>query len=591
MCGIAGYLIFDGTPARADLLHLMAKRIVHRGPDGCGTLVRGAAGLAHRRLSIIDAEGGAQPMSNEDGSVWIVFNGEIYNHAELREELSGHRFATRCDTEVIVHAYEEWGAECVARFRGMFAFAILDLRSRSLFLARDRIGIKPLVYFNDGRRFAFASELSALYALDDPPREILPEAVGMFFRHACIPAPHTILRNVFKLPPAHTLRIPFDGAETTIRRYWKPEFKPEEHVREEEWIERVSVALTDSVRAHLMSDVAFGAFLSGGVDSSTVVALMAREMSAPVKTFSIGFENPDFSELPFARQVAERFGTDHHEEIVRPDALAVLPEIVRHHGEPFGDSSAIPTHYVAKLAAGHVKMALSGDGGDEVFAGYPWYANVVQAFGGPSGLLRQRLGFAIGSKADPILTWLNAQSVFDAASIPRLLHSDFLPPPLASPRLPDDLCSLMQACDMEGYLPGDILAKVDIAAMTFGLEARVPLLDPPLIKLCGSIPSRYKLRRTPDGFDQKSILKRVVEPLLGSDFLNRKKQGFSVPLRDWFAPGSRSGIADRIRASRIGDFCRMTEVENLLSTPDDVSTKLWLLLVFSEWLEQNSDLS
>jgi asparagine synthase (glutamine-hydrolysing) len=307
----------------------------------------------------------------------------------------------------------------------------------------------------------------------------------------------------------------------------------------------------------------------------------------PVKTFSIGFENRDFSELPFARQVAEQFATDHHEEIVRPDALGVLPEIVRHHGEPFGDSSAVATHYVAKLAAGHVKMVLSGDGGDEVFAGYPWYANVVQAFGGASGLLRQSLGFAIGGKADPILTWLDAQSVFDTASLSPLLHPDFLPPPLASRRLPSDLCSRMQACDMEGYLPDDILAKVDIATMAFGLEARVPLLDHKMIELCGRIPSRFKLRRTPSGFDQKSILKKVVEPLLGADFLNRRKQGFSIPLRDWFAPGSRSAIAERIRASRIGEFCRMSEIERLLAAPDDVSTKLWLLLVFAEWLDQN----
>lgn len=530
-------------------------------------------------------------MSNEDGSVWVVFNGEIYNQVELRDELVGHRFATRCDTEVIVHAYEQWGAECVTKFRGMFAFAILDLRDRSLFLARDRIGIKPLVYFNDGRRFAFASELQALAALDNPPREILPEAVGMFFRHACIPAPHTIFRNVFKLPPAHTLRVPFTGADFRPIRYWEPQFEPQENVCEQEWLELVSAALTDCVRAHLMSDIAFGAFLSGGVDSSAVVALMAREMSAPVKTFSIGFENVAFSELPFARQVAEKFGTDHHEEIVRPDALAVLPEIVRHHGEPFGDSSAIPTHYVAKLAAGHVKMALSGDGGDEVFAGYPWYANVVQTFGGPSGILRQALGCAIGSKADPILTWLDAQSVFDTVSLAQLLHPDFLPPPLTSRRLPSDLCSRTQACDMAGYLPDDILAKVDIATMTFGLEARVPLLDHKLIELCGQIPSRFKLRRTPDGFNQKSILKNVAGPLLGADFLNRKKQGFSVPLRDWFAPGSRSAIAERIRASRIGEFCRMPEIESILSAPDDVSTKLWLLLVFSEWLEQHTKIT
>ncbi len=591
MCGIAGLLNFDGTPVEEEGLGRMMERLVHRGPDGGGMLVRGAVGLAHRRLSIIDMAGGTQPMGNEEGSVWVVFNGEIYNHRELRKELCGHRFVSHCDTEVIVHAYEEWGRDCVQRFRGMFAFAILDLRDRSLLLARDWVGIKPLLYLAEPGRFAFASELGAFGALDRPPRCIFPEAVGMFFRHACIPAPHTIFRNVFKLPPAHTLRVSLDGGEIRPERYWQPCFEPEGTVREEEWMERLSAALADSVRAHLMSDVGFGAFLSGGVDSSAVVALMAREMSSPVKTFSIGFENRDFSELPHARRVAEQFGTEHYEEVVRPDALAVLPEIVRLHGEPFGDSSAVPTHYVAKLAAAHVKMVLSGDGGDEVFAGYPWYANVVRTFGGAMGGLRKNLGFAIGSKADPILTWWEAQAVFNSAACARLLRPEFLPPMPVSPRWPADLCSRMQACDLVGYLPDDILAKVDIATMAFGLEARVPLLDHEVIELCGRIPSHFKLRRTGEGFDQKAILKKIFVPLLGEEFLNRRKQGFSVPLRDWFAPGSRNGIGERIRASRIGEFCNKREVERLLDAPGDVSTPLWLLLVFSEWLEQNPDAS
>ena len=591
MCGIAGYLSFDGTPAREVVLLKMAERIAYRGPDGCGTLLRGQAGIAHRRLSIIDVEGGTQPMSNEDGSVWVVFNGEIYNHAELRKELGGHRFTTRCDTEVIVHAYEQWGKECVGRFRGMFAFAVLDLRERCIFLARDRTGIKPLVYLQEDKRFAFASELGALGALENPPREILPEAVGLYFQNAYIPAPHTIFRNVFKLPPAHSLRIPFDGGISRPERYWQPRFEPEENVREEEWLERLSCTLNESVRAHLMSDVPFGAFLSGGVDSSAIVALMAREMSSRVKTFSIGFENQNFSELRFARQIAEKFETDHHEEIVRPDAINVLPEIVRHHGEPFGDSSAVPMHYVAKLAAGHVKMVLSGDGGDEVFAGYPWYANVVRVFSGPAGLLRQRLGFAIGGKADPIRTWREAQAVFDSSALPRLLRTEFLPPALSSQRLPSDLCSRMQACDLEGYLPNDILAKVDIAAMTFGLETRVPLLDHNVVDLCGRIPSRFKLQKTAGGIEQKFLLKKAFEPLLGAKFLSRKKQGFSVPLRDWFAAESRASIAERILASRIFDFCHMPEIECLLAESGDVSTKLWLLLVFAEWLDQHFEAS
>lgn len=587
MCGIAGLLHYDGAPVEERVVGLMAKNLVHRGPDGGGTFVRGQAGISHQRLSIIDEAGGKQPMSNEDGSLWVSFNGEIYNHAELRQELNGHRFFTCGDTEVLLHAYEEWGAGCAGRLRGMFAFAILDLRKRTLFLARDRLGIKPLLYLADPGRFAFASEFGAFGALDDPPGRIRPEAVGSFFRHGYIPAPETIFQNVFKLRPGHTLTVSFGGGDLLPEKYWEPQFDPDESVGEGEWRERLSLGLKESVRSHLMSDVPYGAFLSGGVDSSAIVALMAQEGSSPVKTFSIGFENQDFSELPFARQVAERFGTDHHEDIVRPDALAILPDIVRHHGEPFGDSSALPMHYLAKLAAEQVKMVLSGDGGDEVFAGYPWYANVVGAFSGPGGMLRQQLSLLIGSKADPILTWQEAQSINNHLECCRLLRPEFLSGHLSTCRVPADLCSRMQAMDLGSYLPNDILPKVDIATMSFGLEARVPLLDHRLVELCGLIPSKFKLRRTPKGFEQKAILKRVMEPLLGREFLHRKKQGFSVPLRDWFAPDTRSGLAEKIRSSRIGDYCQLSGVEHLLATPGDVSAKLWLLLVFAEWLEQN----
>lgn len=535
-------------------------------------------------------------MSNEDGSIWVTYNGEIYNHDELRRDLEarGHRFLTRCDTEVVVHGYEEWGAACVTRFRGMFAFAVLDEKMGSIFLARDRLGIKPLYYFRDARRFAFASELSAFEAMEDPPSALNIPAVADYLRHACIPAPATIYREVFKLPPGHTMCVSTAGKIETPRRYWTLAFEPDESIGEEEWMERVEALLRESVRIRLMSDVPFGAFLSGGVDSSTVVALMAQTMSSPVKTFSIGFENEEFSELRYARAVAERYATEHHEEVIRPDALKILPEIVAHHGEPFGDSSAIPTHYVARLAASHVKMVLSGDGGDENFAGYSWYRDTVEAFSGCRGALRRRLGVLLGDKSDPMRTSAEALSVFGAVDRKALLQPDFQMEETrsASPVGPD-LCSRLQLRDFGGYLPDDILAKVDIATMACGLEAREPLLDHQFVELSARIPWRFKLQRVDGRLEGKAILRKLASKWIDRDLLNRPKQGFAVPLRDWFAPGARDVIREQLldRSSRLGEILKIGEVERLVNSPGDVGNRLWTLLVLAEWLGQHPKIS
>ncbi|MGH9901293.1 MAG: asparagine synthase (glutamine-hydrolyzing), partial [Pyrinomonadaceae bacterium] len=367
MCGIVGIVRHGDQAVGEGVLARMCDAIRHRGPDEDGSYLGGAAGLAMRRLAIIDLKGGRQPIHNEDRTAWIVFNGEIYNYRELRERLEklGHRFYTDSDTEVIVHAYDRYGADCPKHLRGMFAFAVWDERRQELFLARDRVGKKPLLYsLTPGGQFVFGSEFSALLRHPDISREIEPEAIHYYLSFMCVPAPLTAYRAIRKLEPGHTLRYT-RGGEIKIERYWQPDFTKKEKWDEEEAGERAVAILRDAVRVRLMSEVPLGAFLSGGIDSSAVVALMSEELSAPVKTFSIGFEEQDFSELHHARRVAEHVGAEHHEFVVRPDALDVLPTLVEHYGEPYADSSAIPTYYVSRETRRHVTVALNGDGGDE----------------------------------------------------------------------------------------------------------------------------------------------------------------------------------------------------------------------------------
>ena len=618
MCGIAGIVEVGGRGVDRALLTAMTTAQAHRGPDGDGFVCRGGVGFGHRRLAIIDLVTGDQPMPNDDESIWIVFNGEIYNYRELRAELEarGARFRTQSDTEVILRAYEAYGTDCVSHLRGMFAFAVLDERARQIFLARDRVGIKPLVYHWDGRRLLFASELKGILQAADVPRDLDLEALGEYLGYHYVGAPRTIFRAIRKLPPASTLTISLDGGAPRVARYWTLRFSPQPRVTEDEWIEGLKVHLAQAVRSHMISDVPIGAFLSGGLDSSTVVALMAQASSTRVRTFSIGFAETDFDELAYARQVAARYGTDHYELVVKPSALDVLPKLAWHFDEPFADSSAIPTYYVSKITREHVTVALSGDGGDENFAGYRRYARAQQLherldhgmlrFAQP--LLRLAAGaLPVGAPGQAYAGFLGAGELgryhrlmtYERSETLRpLLSSDLrgsvaTPGPAGFARLAAELgapdyVSALQLIDIHTYLPEDILTKVDRASMAVSLESRVPLLDHVLMEYAATIPSAMKLR---DG-QGKHILMRAMASSLPGDILTRRKMGFGVPLGDWFRGELRELVRDVLlsRVARERGMFRPAAITRLLDAHDagrrDYSARLWALVCLELWMGQ-----
>jgi asparagine synthase (glutamine-hydrolysing) len=622
MCGIAGIVDVTGRPVDGALLRSMTTVIAHRGPDGDGIVCRGSAGLGHRRLAIIDLVTGDQPMVSDDGLIRITFNGEIYNFRELRRDLEarGAKFRTTSDTEVILRAYEAHGPECVQRLRGMFAFAILDERARRLVLARDRAGIKPLVYAWDGRRLLFASEIKAI--LEDPSvrRDLDLDALGEYLTFHYVPAPRTIFTAVRKLPPASTLVLSLDGGEPVVSRYWSLRFVPDVGVTEREWVERLRAELTDAVRCHMISDVPIGAFLSGGMDSSTVVALMAQASGTPIRTFSIGFDEADFDELRFARQVATRYGTDHYELVVKPNALEVLPKLAWHFDEPFADSSAIPTYYVSKITREHVTVALSGDGGDENFAGYRRYARALalhERFDRGAGRLTRPLlrlasqllpmgapGQALAGMlgAGPLERYFRLVTYQRRETLRRLLSDDLAAPVssasspalfarLASEGDTADYVSTLQHIDLATYLPGDILAKVDAMSMAVSLESRVPLLDHRLMEFLATVPSTFKLRNG----SGKYLLQRAMAQDLPGEILTRRKMGFGVPLGAWFRRELRDMARDVLLGSQARErgLFRPSEVESLLATHDsgrrDCSARLWSLICFELWMRQWAD--
>jgi len=622
MCGIAGIVDVTGRPVDGALLRSMTAVIGHRGPDGDGIVCRGSAGLGHRRLAIIDLVTGDQPMVSDDGLIRITFNGEIYNFRELRRDLEarGAKFRTESDTEVILRAYEAHGPECVQRLRGMFAFAILDERARRLVLARDRAGIKPLVYAWDGRRLLFASEIKAI--LEDPSvgRDLDLDALGEYLTFHYVPAPRTIFTAIRKLPPASTLVLSLDGGEPVVSRYWSLRFVPDVRVTEREWVERLRAELTDAVRCHMISDVPIGAFLSGGMDSSTVVALMAQASGTPIRTFSIGFDEADFDELRFARQVATRYGTDHYELVVKPNALEVLPKLAWHFDEPFADSSAIPTYYVSKITREHVTVALSGDGGDENFAGYRRYARALalhERFDRGAGrLTRPLLKLAsellpVGAPGQALAGMLGAGPLeryfrlvtYQRRETLRRLLSDDLAAPVSSASSPAlfarlasegdtaDYVSTLQHIDLATYLPGDILAKVDAMSMAVSLESRVPLLDHRLMEFLATVPSTFKLRNGRG----KYLLQRAMAQDLPGEILTRRKMGFGVPLGAWFRRELRDMARDVLLGSQARErgLFRPSEVESLLATHDsgrrDCSARLWSLICFELWMRQWAD--
>lgn len=633
MCGFVG--IFDSNerrPVDTALLRRMNDAIAHRGPDGDGEYVAPGIGLGHRRLAIIDVGGGQQPLFNEDGTVVVVFNGEIYNFADIKKELEarGHLFRTHCDTEVIVHGWEEWGADCVRRFRGMFAFALWDQTQQTLFLARDRLGKKPLHYARLANgQVIFGSELKALVQHPALSRALDPAAIEEYFAYGYVPDPRSIYRDVAKLAPAHHL-VWRRGGSPKISRYWELEFgqRADSPRTEGEAQDALVDHLREAVRLRLISEVPLGAFLSGGVDSSAVVALMAGLTEGPVGTYSIGFGDRAFDESAYARQLAERYATDHHTRQVDPDSFDLVERLSAIYDEPFGDSSAMPTYRVCGLAREHVTVALSGDGGDEVFAGYRrylWQKREQQARALlPAGLRRALFGTlgALYPKLDWAPQFLRAKTTFQELALDGVegyfiavsvandamrgrLFSDRLRSELNGHRAIDVLrghmaaantdcpVSQVQYADIMTYLPGDILTKVDRASMAHSLEVRVPFLDHVFVEWAATLPAAMKIR----GQERKHVLKRAMEPYVPAELLYRPKQGFSIPLASWF----RGPLAERLRAvgdsellGDTGNFDRAA-IRGLIadhqSGARDHSAVLWVLLMFESFLAHDAGLA
>src|ERR1043166_3780986 len=553
----------------------MCRKIRHRGPDDEGVLVEPGIALGMRRLSIIDVSSGHQPIDNEDGSVSIVFNGEIYNFQDLRAELerAGHTFYTHTDTEVIVHAYEQWGHAAFARLRGMFGLAIWDRRTRSLVIARDRVGIKPLHYAAIGGRLYFGSEIKSILCAPDVPRDLNVDALDHYLSFLYAPRDASFFAHIRKLPPGHMLT--WQKGRVTVEPYWKPATEESFRGTDAEAVEQLMAVLTDAIRVHLISDVPLGAFLSGGIDSSVVVALMSRVSGARVKTFSIGFDQPEYDELTYARQVAEQYDTDHHEDVVRPDGIAILDTLVTHFDEPFGDASAIPTWYVSQLAAKHVTVTLSGDGGDELFGGYDRYLQdprvaaidrytpaAVRHVAGldahtlPQGATGKRFLRHIAHNTrsrylDDVAGFFNADDkaamysdgVRDQLSAvgperrAMKIFDRYAHPPWASQ---------MMRFDIETYLPEDILTKVDRTSMAHSIESRVPLLDNDVIDFALTLPASMKIRNG----RRKHVLKEVAARYLPAGLIDRRKQGFGVPLDVWFRGSLRELFADTLLSSK-----------------------------------------
>ena len=628
MCGIVGVVRPAGQAVDGELLARMNEAIFHRGPDEEGTYLRGRAGMAMRRLAIIDLAGGQQPIANEDKTAWIVFNGEIYNYRQLKADLEklGHRFRTDCDTEAVVHAYEQYGADCPKYLRGMFAFAVWDERREELFLARDRVGKKPLLYAQVGGTFVFGSEFRALLRHPEVGREVDREALHYYLSFMCVPAPLTAYRDIRKLEPGHSLTLTREG-RVRVERYWQPDFNQKIKITEEEAGERALELLRDAVRVRLMSEVPLGAFLSGGVDSSAVVALMSEASSAPVKTFSVGFDEQDFSELHHARRVAEHVGSDHHEFVVRPDALEVLPTLVEHYGEPYADSSAVPTYYVSRETRRHVTVALNGDGGDECFAGYERYAamqlseryrrlpaalrervirpaaELLPASEARRGRVRRLQRFLRAADLPPVDRYARWVSVLDAEAKRGLYTDDFrretegldaarrwLAPWFARANGAGVVDASLLA-DTMTYLPNDLLVKVDIASMAVSLEARSPFLDHHVIEFAASLPAGLKLR----GLTTKYVLKRALKKLLPAENLTRAKMGFGVPVGDWFRGRMQPFLREHLlseRAARRG-LLRADAVRRMVDEHTggraDRTHQLWTLLMLELWFQRFID--
>lgn len=611
MCGIAGIMSFNGRPVSSEELRLMCAAVVHRGPDDDGFYFSTGVGLGMRRLSIIDLETGRQPVRNEDGSVWVVLNGEIYNFRQLRGELEqrGHWFYTATDTETIVHLYEEYGTRCVEKMRGMFAFALWDERRRQLLLARDRLGIKPLYYADVGGRLVFASELKAILQLREVEARLNWGAVNHLFTFLSTPQSESVIEGVRKLEPGQIL-IASPGRELRVERYWDVNFEPDYGRSEEYFVERLRELLAESVSLHLVSDVPVGAFLSGGIDSSSVVAMMSKLTSGPVKTFSIGFTEGDYNELEYARLVSKKFGTEHHELILEPDVIETLEDLAWYLDEPFGDPSAIPTYMVSKLASEYVTVVLSGDGGDELFGGYDKYIveERERRYGGLPAPARRVLGIVArmmpeGMRGRNFLRhfsltgwerYLDASTLFRREAKKKLFRTEVFE--LLSnydlwhveaeylAKVNGSWLSALQYLDLKSYLPLDILTKVDRMSMAHSIEARVPLLDHKLVEFAATIPPELKLRQG----TTKYIFKRAMRGILPDQIIDRPKHGFAVPLGRWFRGQLGNFIRELLLSerSRGRGILNTAYIEQLLKRHEkgrELDFQLWTLISFELW--------
>jgi asparagine synthase (glutamine-hydrolysing) len=623
MCGIAGRLNFD--PMRrvdSEVLTAMTSAIAHRGPDAAGQFLQEGVGLGHRRLSIIDLSTGDQPIGNEDGSVQVIFNGEIYNFAELRAELvaAGHGFRTHSDTEVIVHGYEEWGERCVERFRGMFAFALWDARRSRLLLARDRLGVKPLYYAElPGVGVVFGSEIKAILEDPDVPRTWRADAVDAFLTLLYVPAPDTIYQAVRKLPPAHVLVA--ERGQLRLARYWDLQFTGDgDPAREDSYLEELEQLLREAVSLRLVSDVPLGAFLSGGIDSTTVVAMMRETSPTPPVTISVGFDNEAYDEVEHARSVAQHLDCEFHALVANPEIETLLPKLAWHFDEPFADSSAVPTYYVSQAARRLVTVALSGDGGDEFWAGYRkhrvdhWEQRARAALGPaaqavgwlahalPQSVKGARMLRHLAVSPDQAFALKQAYGMFEPSAKPRLYTSDFLHAVAGADPL-DHLRTLYRSCrsadpldrsmyvDSQTYMIDDILTKVDRMSMAVSLEAREPLLDHKLLEFAARVPSSLKLKNG----RSKHLLRRVLDSRVPAAITARRKQGFDAPIGDWLrrqlAPMASSLLLDA-RSRERGIF-NAREVRRLWdehqSRRADHRHRLWQLVMLELWFRQFVD--
>ena len=618
MCGILGKIyLYNKRKIEPSILKSMTDAIYHRGPDDEGFYIHNNIGLGFRRLSIIDLNTGHQPLANADNSVYIVFNGEIYNYIEKREILlqKGYVFKTATDTEVILHLYEEFGVECLKHLRGMFAFAIWDNNRQQLFCARDRFGIKPFYFYTDSEQFVFGSEIKAILGAGNIDRTFSYDALDSYLAFGYITSNLSIFKNIKKLQPGHYLLLSFENkVSIDIKRYWEIQFAPDYSKTENQWMEEIDACLSETVKLHMIADVPLGAFLSGGIDSSSVVAMMARNSNRPVKTFSIGFKEKEYNELVYAREVAKRYGTEHMEQVVEPESIGLLPRLIHAYDEPFADTSAIPTYYVSKLAREYVTVALSGDGGDELFAGYNDYPNMLRLhsyffnfnstflnkiiWGNinrliPEGIKGKSATYYLSKNKNYLSAYKNMWSIAQRKKLildnRPSLHisnaSESYKELILKNGSDNDFITNLQYLDLQTYMVDSVLTKVDRASMMNSLEVRAPFLDTRVVDLANHMPTSFKL----NGLTRKYILKKLMEGKLPGDIIYRKKKGFGVPIGEWIKGDLKGLIEKSLSENNINnmglfdyDYIRKI-LDDHYSGKKDNRKPIWTLFVFSMW--------